>query len=379
MHVEKRSKISTNASIVHRSTQKFYDKYGETFELGSGQFSFLITINENEGITMKALAKSGAYDKALVTKAVSKLVDLGLVRSVINEEDKRERFLYTTDKTKEIMKDLYLIRRDWFASLVKGLSDDEVEEYLRIEQIITKNAMEFEEMQEKDIEFFGMQKVSLVDYPGLVATTLFTGGCNMRCPFCHNADLVFLPDDLVSIKRTEVDAYLNKRKGIVEAVCISGGEPLMHPELKQYVRDLKQRGLKVKLDTNGSYPDHLQEYLEEGLLDYVAMDIKNGTTKYASTIGFQSIDLSEIKRSIELLKNGSVEYEFRTTVVSEFHEEEDILEIGELVRGAKRVYLQKFVDSGRLIVQGLHPVSDERMEAYANLLSDFVDSVEIRG
>ena len=201
----------------------------------------------------------------------------------------------------------------------------------------------------------------------------------MRCPFCHNADLVFLPDDLQSLTKVEVSSYLDKRKGIVEAVCISGGEPLMHPELKSYVKELKQRGLKVKLDTNGSYPDRLQEYIDEGLLDYIAMDIKNGPTKYASTIGFQSIDLSVIERSISLIMKGKVDYEFRTTIVKEFHESKDMVEIGKLIHGAKRYYLQTFVDSGKLIVQGLQPVDTSQMQEYADIMKEFVDTVEIRG
>jgi len=377
------NQLSTNVSVVHRSSQKFYDKYGEQFGLGAGQFNFLIAINEYEGITMKALAQSGAYDKALVSKAVNKLTELGLVRTEINRDDKRERFLFSTDRTKEIMKDLYLIRRDWFNQLTKGLSEAEIAEYLRIQQRIADNALNVEEQENIAMEFFGFQKLTLLDYPGKMAATVFTGGCNMRCPFCHNADLVFLPADLPSVSAQEVLAYLKKRQGVLEGICISGGEPLLHAkQLRPFLVQCKALGLSVKIDTNGSYPEVLAAYIAEGLVDYVAMDVKNGLSKYPETSGLtrsNAVWLKKIQQSIDLLINGGTDYEFRTTVVAEYHEASDMDEIGKLIEGAKRCYLQKFVDSGKTIAQGLHARNDEEMVEYAEILKKYVKEVGVRG
>ena len=191
----------------------------------------------------------------------------------------------------------------------------------------------------------GLQKLTLLDYPGKMACIIFTAGCNFRCPFCHNASLVTHIEEEIS--ESEVLAFLEKRKKILDGVVITGGEPLLY-DLEPFIRAIKEKGYLVKLDTNGSFPDRLKDLVKKGLIDYVAMDIKNSPDKYALTAG-ASVDLEKIKESVQFLKSDAVDYEFRTTVVKPFFEKSDFTAIGEWIRGAKRYFIQSFADSGDLV------------------------------
>ncbi len=195
----------------------------------------------------------------------------------------------------------------------------------------------------------GFQKMTLLDYPGKVACTLFTAACNFRCPFCHNAGLVTSISAAERIGEEEIFAYLRKRQGILDGVCITGGEPTLQKDLPDFIRTVRSLGYAVKLDTNGSDPELLAALIDEGLVDYVAMDIKNTKEKYAATIGLADYDLSPVEKSVKLLLEGRVDYEFRTTVVAEYHTPEDIASIARWIKGAPRYFLQPFVDSGNLI------------------------------
>ena len=225
--------------------------------------------------------------------------------------------------------------------------------------------------------FAGFQKLTLLDYPGKVACILFTNGCNFRCPFCHNASLVRAQDG-ADISDDEVLEFLKKRQGILEGVCISGGEPLIHNELKDFIREVKKLGYPVKLDTNGSFPKKLRELIGEGLVDYVAMDIKNSFEKYNETTGI-STDIDSIKESIEILINGNIDYEFRTTLVSGFHTTQDMQRIGEMIKGTKKYYLQNFADSGDILCPGLAPLGEEEMELMRKTAEKYVSVTQIRG
>lgn len=197
----------------------------------------------------------------------------------------------------------------------------------------------------------GLQKVTLLDYPERIACTVFTGGCNFRCPFCQNASLVTHIDDDF-IPEEEFFQYLESRKGKIDAVCVSGGEPCVQKDLKEFITKIKKMGYLVKLDTNGSYPDTVKELLNNHLLDYIAMDVKNTKEKYALTCGKDGF-IDDINESIELIKNSEIPHEFRTTVVKEFHTIDDIVEIAKWVYPSK-LYLQQFKDSGDLIQKNLH-------------------------
>ena len=227
------------------------------------------------------------------------------------------------------------------------------------------------------MNFNGFQKMTMLDFPGRIASTLFSGGCNFRCPFCHNAGLVIgqMPD---KIPEEEILSYLNKRKGVLDGVCFTGGEPLLQKDIAEFMQKVKDMGYKIKLDTNGSNPEKLIELVRGGLVDYVAMDIKNSKEKYALTCGTE-IDLPAIERAVEFLKEGSVDYEFRTTIVREFHTESDMIAIGKWIEGAEKYFLQAFVDSGALIGKDMSPLPKAEMERFMLTLKPFVKKVEIRG
>lgn len=225
----------------------------------------------------------------------------------------------------------------------------------------------------------GLQKMTLLDFPGKVACTVFTGGCNFRCPFCHNALLVTELPENPDYTVDEILSFLKKRSGLLDGVAITGGEPLMNPDIANFIKKIRDLGYAVKLDTNGSYPDRLKSIVGEGLVDYVAMDIKNCREKYAETIGLNSYDLSKIEESVEFLKSGTVDYEFRTTVVNEFHTVEDIRKAAEWIKGAKRYFLQNFVDSGNLIDGSVTGVGKQTMLDMQKAAADFVSQTEIRG
>ena len=225
----------------------------------------------------------------------------------------------------------------------------------------------------------GFQKMTMLDYPGKVACTVFTGGCNFRCPFCHNAMLVTDIDENAVFSEDEIISYLNKRKGIIDGVCITGGEPLLQKDIRDFLVKVKATGMPVKLDTNGSYPDKLKELVAEGLVDYVAMDIKNSKEKYPLTVGLSGYDIGKVEESVKFLMSDAVDYEFRTTVVREYHTAEDIVEISKWIAGAKRYFLQGFVDSGNLIGSGMSALKPQEMVDFCTKAQELVPNTVLRG
>lgn len=227
------------------------------------------------------------------------------------------------------------------------------------------------------MKIYGFEKLSMVDFEGHLCATVFTGGCNFRCPFCQNADLVNVTN-LEQYNEDEIFAHLEKRKNVLDSVCISGGEPTLNPDLKNFIQKLKQRGLLVKLDTNGTKPDLLKELIDEGLVDYVAMDVKNSPALYPKTAG-AIVNMDDVGKSVELLKSNVVPYEFRTTLVSGHHSNESIEEMGKWLDGADKIYLQCFVDSGNCLQQGLQKVPKDRALIFKTILQKYINQVELRG
>ncbi|MBQ6118719.1 MAG: anaerobic ribonucleoside-triphosphate reductase activating protein [Clostridia bacterium] len=225
----------------------------------------------------------------------------------------------------------------------------------------------------------GLQKLTLLDYPGHTACTVFTGGCNLRCPFCHNAPLVLDPNGNPPFSEEEIFALLEKRKGILDGVAVTGGEPLLHKDIGAFLKKVKDRGFAVKLDTNGFFPDRLEALLKDGLVDYAAMDVKNRPEKYAATCGLQTVDLAAVEKSMSLLTQSGIEYEFRTTVVKEFHTIDDIEAAAKWISGAKRYFLQAFRDSGELLSGGCSGCAPEEMHEMADRARRYVELCEVRG
>lgn len=208
---------------------------------------------------------------------------------------------------------------------------------------------------------------------------MFLPGCNFRCPFCHNAPLVTEIDRNDRIDEREVFSYLSRRRGIIDGVCVTGGEPLIHDGMEEFLGKIKELGFEVKLDTNGSFPERLKKIVNNHLVDYVAMDIKNSREKYALTAGIPGLDLAAAEESVSFLKSGAVDYEFRTTVVDEFHEIEDFEKIGEWIGGAKRYFLQNFVDSGDLVGSNMHQAPKEKMLKMLEIVKKTIPNAALRG
>ncbi len=229
------------------------------------------------------------------------------------------------------------------------------------------------------MKIHGFQKMTMLDYPGKVACTLFTAGCNFRCPFCHNALLVTEIDAAATYDEEEIFDYLRKRRGVLDGVAITGGEPLMNRDIPDLLRKIKDLGYAVKLDTNGSYPDLLKAIAEEGLVDYVAMDIKNSKEKYAATVGLPRLDLRPIEESVAFLLSGRLDFEFRTTVVKELHTEADIAAVADWIAGAPRYFLQNFQASEHMIGANLHAHDPEMLEKLRAIAARKIPQTALRG
>ncbi len=219
-------------------------------------------------------------------------------------------------------------------------------------------------------------KLTLLDYPGKVACTVFLQGCNFRCPFCHNASLVRCDGD--EMDTNEFLGFIKSRFGILDGVCVTGGEPTLYPELYDFIKEIKAIGYSVKLDTNGTNPEMLKRLIGDGLVDFVAMDIKNSPSKYPLTCGVE-VDLDKVRESIQILLDSDINFEFRTTVVKELHEDKDFEEIGELIKGSPRYFLQCFKDSGDIIADGMSAPSDADMRRYLSIIKKHIPSAKLRG
>ena len=230
----------------------------------------------------------------------------------------------------------------------------------------------------------GLQKMTLLDYPGKVACTVFLQGCNFRCPFCHNSGLLGAPEQ-PPIPREELLGFLKKRQGLLDGVCVTGGEPTLHKELPELLRQIKDLGFAVKLDTNGYRPDVLKALVEDGLVDYVAMDIKNCPARYAETAGLTDPDISRIEESMIFLMEGDLDFEFRTTVVQQLHGVKELEAIGKWFQKlspahkVKKYFLQPYTDRDSVLCGGLSAPNKADLQAFVDVTANFVHSVKIRG
>ena len=227
------------------------------------------------------------------------------------------------------------------------------------------------------MDFVGIDKFSLLDYDERVSVVLFAPTCNYRCPFCHNGQSVLGNNQ--SIPFDEILDFLKSRVGLIDAVVVTGGEPTLMPDVIEKIKKIKELGFEIKLDSNGTNPQIIRELLRKNLINYIAMDIKNSEEKYPETVGVPNPLMDKIKESISLIMNSGIDYEFRTTLVSEYHTKESIEKMGELIKGAKKLFLQKFVDREGCIKKGLHPVEEVWASSYKDILAKFVDKVELRG
>ena len=225
----------------------------------------------------------------------------------------------------------------------------------------------------------GLQKTTLLDYPNKLASTIFTGGCNFKCPYCHNRDLVIPPKDALSYSLKEIFDHLNAKKKVLDGVCITGGEPTLHKDLPDFIKAIKDLSLLVKLDSNGTNPDMISYLLDNHLVDYIAMDIKHSKSKYNSIASMPNFDINPICDSVDILKKSSIDYEFRTTLMKECHDSSDIEDIGKWLSGAKAYYLQSYKESEQVINPIFSPHSKETLLSFVDILIPYVPNTHLRG
>ncbi|MCR5031577.1 MAG: anaerobic ribonucleoside-triphosphate reductase activating protein [Lachnospiraceae bacterium] len=229
------------------------------------------------------------------------------------------------------------------------------------------------------MQIHGLSKLTLLDYPGHIAATIFTGGCNFRCPYCHNKELVIHPEQYPTIPEEEVLSFLKSRVGKLQGVCVTGGEATLQPDLEDFIKQIKDMGLLVKLDTNGYRPEIVRKLMDEKCIDYVAMDIKNSKEKYALTCGLSTMDIARLEETAQLLMESDLQYEFRTTVVQELHDKDDMEKIGQWIRGAKAYFLQSYEESEGVIRPGFSAKSKEELEEMLKIARVYVPQAALRG
>lgn len=225
----------------------------------------------------------------------------------------------------------------------------------------------------------GYQKTTLLDYPGHVAATFFTGGCNFRCPFCHNSDLITYPSSTDNISEEEIFTFLKKRKNILSGICITGGEPTLQPDLAEFIEKVSSYGYKIKLDTNGYRPEVIADLLEKNLLDYIAMDIKAGYSNYVTASGISNLIIKKIEDSVSIIENSGIPYEFRTTVVKELHNETDFQEIADMISPKSPYFIQSFKDSGNILISGLSSCNNEELNKFLSIVKEKLPNSSLRG
>lgn len=229
------------------------------------------------------------------------------------------------------------------------------------------------------MNIYGYQKTTLLDYPGHVAATIFTGGCNFRCPFCHNSDLVLNPSFSAHIPEEEIFNFLKKRKNVLSGICITGGEPTLQTDLSEFIKKIRSLGYNIKLDTNGYQPDVIADLLNQNLLNYIAMDIKAGLSNYSRVCGKSDVNTNQILKSISIIENSNIEYEFRTTVVKEFHSKKDFYEIAQILPPKSFYYIQSFKDSGNILIPGLSSYNIEILNKYLSIVKTSIPNSFLRG
>ena len=223
----------------------------------------------------------------------------------------------------------------------------------------------------------GYQKTTLLDYPGHVAATIFTGGCNFRCPFCHNSNLLLNP--ATHISEEEIFTFLKKRQNILSGICITGGEPTLQSDLAEFIKKVRLLGYKIKLDTNGYHPEIIADLLNKNLLNYIAMDIKAGYSNYSKVCGIPKVNMDTIMKSISIIENSGINYEFRTTVVKELHSEQDFEEISKMISSKSPYYIQSFKDSGNILTPGLSSCDIDTLNAYLSIMKKKISCSSLRG
>lgn len=370
--------LSLDLSVLYRLNQKYYDKALMKYSLGYTQMVFILMVFENEGSNFNELTKIGCFDKGTVTKSIAKLAEMGFVTIENSKEDKRNKEIYTTDKAKNIIYDLYKIKNDWFSFISSNLKDEEIEIYKKATSLLIDAARERTDMDHSldAIKFYRFDKVSFSAYLNHASCVLYTGGCKFRCKTCNYKDLVFLNENLKEIKHDEIFDYLQTRKNLIDSVVIKGTDPIDKDGLSDFLIDLKNLNLQVKLETNGFNTNKIKELVEDKLIDCLSISIHSSKDSYADAVGLNEVDLSSLNKTIRYLLDADVDYEYLITT-SEIINEEIIENIGKWLKGSKRVILKNFERTSNSIDESLNGAKEDVINRYQEILNKYVEEVKV--
>ncbi|MBW9212950.1 MULTISPECIES: anaerobic ribonucleoside-triphosphate reductase activating protein [Terrabacteria group] len=358
-------------SLLYRNTKKYFDHSLSQYNLGWGQVLPLLMVNEHAGITMQELTQRSVVDKGTTSKVVQNLLDNGYLKVKIDEQDRRVKHLYTTSKASDIISSIYHYRQEYGQSLAK---DVDFSHFLEELTIVMKNSEANDKEEDKDFQSLRIGKYKNLDlgnYPDKVSATIYLSGCNLKCPFCNQKDLVFLPQEANLLDVTEVLEDLKSRTIFLEAVCISGGEPCQQEALIPFLVEIKKLGLSVKLETNGTFPYVLESLIQRKLVDYIQLDWKNASRKIPETVGLlaRDVPIRRMKESLKLVQCSGIPYEIHTTLVKAFHGKKDVKQMYKELEGDKHWKLYPFRQSNQVIQKDLVEWSEEEWEKISHVES----------
>lgn len=371
--------LSIDSAVLYRCNQKFFDHLLAEYGIGYTQFVLLTQIYENDGSSMNDLAKTGSYDKGTITKSLQKLEQLGYVKIESSLVDRRSKVLHVTQSGRDLMPRFYNQKQEWYNYLTEGLSEREYNDFSRIFGRIVARAQTYDIacINHDELNFCELKRFELNDYPGEVAAVLYVGGCNYRCPFCPYAPYVFLKEDMVKISSQMALEYLKQRRQLLSGLVIRGGEPLLQNGLENFLEEVKELGIKVKIVTNGSNYQLLKRLIDKDLLGYVQLQLANDFTHYARTIGTSSFDVGSVRKCLTLLKEDRVDYEIQMLFTAQYHYNTSYKELIRILRGSKRVRLKNFVAGSASITEGIEPLDNEQFELISEQLRPYVKEVII--
>ena len=377
--MDRQTDFLLNISVLYRSTQKYYDRMLQSIQLTYAQLPILIMIFEQEGITMRQIAESGVYDKGTISKNVKHLEQEGYILIQPSKQDKRNKELYTTDYAKQNMSKVYAVRRDWWQHLIQSIDQKQFEQFVGSYEIMAKNARQYEQSSPNEITFFDWKKVSLEHYPNQLSTVLYMGGSNFRSPFDTHPELVFIKESLEALDLDEICTYLNKRKEVLQAVCFEGGEPFMSDLLPSFLSYTKKLGYLNKVKTNGCFPGMMKDMIDQGLIDFVELQIMNSPRFYAKSIGMNSFDITPVEQSLDILKTSAIDYQCTLVLVKEYHSLSAVETIAKWLSGIKKLVVYTDIESCHTIESHLHNVEIDQLEKMMDILNKTLSHVEFRG
>lgn len=366
------------SAALFRCNQKYYDKVLSAYGLSYSGLIFLISIYEDEGLMLNKLAQDGGFDKGSITKAIYKLEENGFVHIADSKKDKRAKELYTTQKTRDLMPSLYQIRQEYLNYLTEDIDINDFDKYQEVLSHILEKAKEYSNtaIDINNLQICDFKPLSFNDYDDLSCSVIYTGGCNFRCGHCTNKNLVFLSSTQKYKSVKEIIDYLSKRSGMLQGVCIRGGEPLLHEGIFQLLKEIKAFGLSVKLSTNGSLFDKLKQTVDLELVDKVEINIMGSRDIYAACIGLDEFDLTGLNRTIEYLKKDVIDYEFSLLLRSSDIDYDDL---GLWLKGIKKLNLIRLRENDSCIDSNIRMLSENEINNIKTVLDKYIDNVVIGG